>query len=97
MNRLLAATVILMMAGCDTSPYDPEVIRRNRATLNSPGEPIGTLPDGREVVRYQIERGSQHPHILYVVTGSITSNRLQRNGKATSPRVEAFIDDIDHP
>jgi hypothetical protein len=54
----------------------------NKANLSKAGEEVGVLPDGRRVIRYEIEMGSNiHNHWLYVVDGSITVNRTESHGK----------------
>ncbi len=71
----------------------PEVIKINQNTLSGPGEEIGVLPDGRKVVRYQIEIGSNlHNHFIYMENDVVTVNHEKSHGKADYNHVEVFID-----
>lgn len=77
-----------------TSHTDPKVKLQNKSMLASEGEYIGTLPDGRKVVRYGISMGSHSSHWIYVAGDSATVNRSERQGKTTVNRVEVFIDGV---
>ena len=85
---------MIFFVGCtSTSHSDPQIMSLNKTTLSRSGEDVGTLPDGRKVVRYEIEMGSSiHNHWLYVVDGSITVNRAERQGKGLANHVDVIID-----
>ena len=95
MTRLIALSIlVLVCVGC-TSHTDPSVIALNKANLAKAGEEVGVLPDGRRVVRYELEMGSNiHNHRLYVVDGSITVNRTESHGKARANHTDVIIDGI---
>jgi len=90
---LFVFSLLFVECGC-TTRNDPTVVKANEATLAGSGEAVGTLPDGRKVVRYRIEMGDSHDHWLYVTDGSITINRSQSNGKTTSNHVDVIIDGV---
>lgn len=67
----------------------------NKTTLAGSGEYIGTLPDGRKIVRYKLDMGSNiHDHWIYVTEGSITINRTESHGKSSSNHVDVIIDGV---
>lgn len=97
MTRLILALSVLMLScvGCDISHTDPSVMALNKANLAKSGEEVGVLPDGRRVVRYELEMGSnKYNHWLYVVDGSITVNRTVTNGNTSANHTSVIIDDI---
>jgi hypothetical protein len=72
---------LFLFVGCQT-PNSTEVVNSNQATLSSDGEFVGTLKDGRKLIRYRIDRGSiLHDHWVYVVEGSISINYTVSRGK----------------
>lgn len=74
---------------------DPTVMATNKAALAGSGEYVGTLPDGRKIVRYQLEMGDNlHNHWIYVTDGSITINRTESHGKTSSNHVDVIIDGV---
>ena len=95
MTRLIALSIlVLVCVGC-TSHTDPSVIALNKANLAKAGEEVGILPDGRRVVRYELEMGDRlHNHWLYVVDGSITVNRTEKHGKTSANHTDVIIDGI---
>lgn len=95
MTRLIALSIlVLACVGC-TSHTDPTVMAMNKANLAKAGEEVGVLPDGRRVVRYELEMGSNiHNHWIYVVDGSITVNRAESNGKSSANHTDVIIDGI---
>lgn len=82
--------VICLIMGC-AGPHDPSVIAGNKQTIAAGGEYMGTLPDGREVMRIQINRGGGVYHYLYIVDDSVSLNRTEQHGKASIDRVEVLI------
>ncbi len=95
MKKLFSIVVFsLFLFGC-AGRNDPEVLKENRTTLSGEGEPVGTLLDGRKVVRYPINMGATHNHWLYVVDGSVTVNHTRTTGKNSSANfVEVIIDGV---
>jgi uncharacterized protein YcfL len=92
MNRMIAIVTLLFVVGC-TSHDDPTVMYKNKTTLSKSGEEVGVLPDGRRVVRYELEMGSNiHNHWLYVVDGTITINHTESHGKTTANHVHVVIE-----
>lgn len=87
-----AVLVTAFMVGC-TGENDPSVLSQNAQTLAGPGVLVGKLPDGREVRRYWIDRGSHDDHVLYVVTGTATVNwaTTEQVGKTTVTRHHAAV------
>lgn len=82
----------VMLIGCQTAYNDPVVVEQNRITLSGVGESVGTLPDGRKVVRYEIEMGSNLNHWIYVAENTITVNHTETHGKTTANHTEVIID-----
>ena len=73
--------LLLMLVGGCTKYNDPTVMANNKARLSQNGEYVGTLPDGRKVVRYCIEMGDAiGNHWIYVTEGSTTSISTQNRG-----------------
>lgn len=94
MKNLILCFALCFLLGC-TAHNDPTVMTTNKATLAGSGEYVGTLPDGRKIVRYQLEMGSNlHNHWIYVTDGSITLNRTEPNGKTSSNHVDVIIDGV---
>ncbi len=92
MKRLLPF-LVLALAGCGGDT--PEARATNKVMLSSAGDYIGTLPDGRRVMRYElISPDSSYSHWVYVTDGSITVNRKIPAGKATRSGVEVIIDGV---
>ncbi len=91
MKRLLPLLpLIALLSGCGLS--EPEARAITNAHLRTTGDVVGTLPDGRQVARYEIVNpGGEYSHWVYVIQGSVTTNRAERVGKVTSNRVEAAI------
>jgi len=85
---------ILLLCGC-AGPRDPGILASNRTILSGPGEDVGTLPDGRKIVRYELDIGyegvNRRSHWLYVTEDSTTINRTEKVGKADVNRVETFL------
>lgn len=98
MKKLLAFCMIgfafCIIVGC-TQHNDPTVMATNKAILGTSGEYVGTLPDGRKIVRYRLEMGDNiHDHWVYVTEGSITINRTENHGKTRSNHVDVIIDGV---
>lgn len=92
---LVFAFVLYLQEIEDDKNAPKKVAELNEEHLAGEGEYIGTLPDGRKIVRYYIYRHNYRtPHTLYVVDGvsSITVNRVQQNGKSIENRTEVYID-----
>ena len=80
---------MICLAGCK-SYNDPSVKEANKTTLAGPGQEVGILPDGRQVVRYELSMGnSSQPHWIYIVDNNSTTINHQV-GK--TPKVEVIID-----
>lgn len=77
--------MIVFCLGC-TGPDHPAVLQKNINTLKGDGHYIGTLKDGRKVIRFEIERGDNHSHYIYLIDKSITINsaRTVNQGKHTT-------------
>lgn len=88
--------LVLLLAGCgDTrNADDPTVLKEQAEALAKEGEVVGRLPDGREILRYRIERGMSHDHYIYITGNTITVNRDVPSGKTSYNHVEVFIDGI---
>ena len=94
MKKFFLLVSCLCLIGC-TGPNDPSILALQKTTLAGPGTTLGTLPDGRKVVRYELEMGSNHHnHFLYIVEGTptITINHTETHGKTQSNHVEVVID-----
>lgn len=94
MKKLLLAFCMIGLVGCAPEHNDPTVMATNKSTLGTSGEYVGTLPDGRKIVRYEIEMGRKHNHWVYVTEGSITINRTENHGKTSSNHVDVIIDGV---
>jgi hypothetical protein len=82
--------LMICLAGCK-SYNDPSVKEANKTTLAGPGQEVGILPDGRQVVRYELSMGdSTNPHWVYIVNDSSTTTINHKVGK--TPKVEVIID-----
>lgn len=82
---LLLIPILIALAGCG-KVSDPEVRAANKENLSTEGFYIGTLPDGRTVKYYYIDRGSgNYPHFIYVVSdnSSTSTNFTQSAGKTS--------------
>lgn len=95
--RLLPLAALALLTACSPSPQD--AASANRAVLGGTGEAVGSLPDGREVVRYVVYGpDTSREHTIYVVNGSITVNRpvTVRSGKNShiEIRTEVLIDGV---
>lgn len=65
MNKILP-TLLILVLGCN-SPDSKSVKYSNEVHLAGHGDYVGTLPDGRVIKRYAIDRGSlEHDHYIYV-------------------------------
>lgn len=94
MNRMIAIVTLLLLfvVGC-TSPDDPTVLSKNKTTLSKAGQEVGVLPDGRKIVRYEVEMGNtMHNHWIYVVDGTISINYTANHGKTTANHVHVVIE-----
>jgi len=93
MKKLIVCLFLFVGSiGC-TDPLDPIVVDLNKKSLSGDGEFIGTFKDGRKLIRYEIDRGSQHNHWVYVVDGSTSVNYLVNRGKNNvSNETMVFID-----
>jgi hypothetical protein len=83
----------ILSVGCMVKPYDPGVVAYNKQHLSGEGDEIGTLPDGRKVIRYELSRGDYPSHTIYIVdaTNTVTVNRPEKSGKNYINRAEAVI------
>lgn len=92
--KYMICLLVLFLVGC-VGPRDPSVVSQNKTTLSAAGEYVGTLPDGRKIVRYEIEMGSNiHNHWVYIVddSESISVNRVDQHGKNARPTTDVIID-----
>ena len=88
MKRMLALS-LLLLAGC--GGYDRDA--KNQAELSGKGQYVGTLPDGREVTRYEIEHPGEN-HFIYVVSGSVSTNHEVKTDDTSRVYTEVVIDGI---
>lgn len=88
--------LLLVCVGCVQSPHDPQVVALNKQRLSGIGEDVGTLPDGRVVYRYEIDRGSDPSHFVYMIVNqpTITMNTSEKHGKVTVNRSVVIIDGV---
>lgn len=92
MKKLIVCLCLFLFVGC-VEPNDPSVVNLNKNSLSGDGEFVGTFKDGRKLIRYEINRGSQHNHWVYIVDGSISVNYLVNRGKNnTSNETIVLID-----
>lgn len=87
---ILVFTTPFMIVACD----DPATVSAtNKVNLSGDGEEIGTLKDGRKVVRFAVERPNDHTHYVYVVSdgSSVTENHLE-GGKHKTNKATVVID-----
>lgn len=90
MKRFILLVGLIALAGC-SGPDSPEVKALNKDVLSGPGDYIGTLPNGQDVVRYEINRGDNlHNHFIYVVGDTVTVNRSESQGKSSVNRTETI-------
>lgn len=92
--KALFGLFLVFAVGC-TAHNDPAVMATNATTLSGAGEPVGTLPDGRRIVRYRLEMGSNtKDHWVYITDNTITINREERHGKHTNNHVDVIVDGV---
>lgn len=90
------AISLFAISGC-TVHNDPAIMSSNKSVLAGNGEEVGTLPDGRKLVRYRLAMGSNiHDHWVYVVGNTITINRTESHGKTSSNHVDVIIDGVNY-
>ncbi len=87
--KLLASVLCLALLGC-ADMDSPEVVALNKASLSGNGKYVGTLPDGRAVRMYEIDRGDNPTHYLYVAGDDVTINRTEGKTRPT----EVVIDGL---
>lgn len=91
---ILPILPIIALSGC-TDINDPEVQANNKSELASGGTYVGTLPDGRIITSYRIDRGNgdYHAHYIYTISdnSSVTVNHAVPAGKTTQNAVEVYI------
>lgn len=93
MTRMITIFALLLFVGCKEDYNDPAILHKNKTRLSQGGQEVGVLPDGRKVVRYELDMGSRmHNHWIYVVDGSVSVNQPQSHGKATANHVTVVID-----
>lgn len=86
--KKLVVFILILFCGCDSAAT---IRNRNQTTLNSGGEVIGTLPDGRVITRYEIKCYSDN-HWVYVVGNSSTNSYSTSNGDKSISHVEVLFD-----
>ena len=95
MKILSCLIALLFVIGC-SDRNSSDVIANNEQTLKGPGEHVGILADGRELVRYQIAMGvHEHDHYVYLIKNDktiMTINHSAQQGKVTANHVEVIID-----
>lgn len=93
MNRMITIFVLLFVFGCEGDYTDPVIIAQNKTRLSQAGQEVGVLPDGRKVIRYELDMGrTMHNHWIYVVDGSLSINQTQSHGKTTANHVHVVIE-----
>lgn len=91
---------MILMCFCFSGCADhnsPEILAKNKAIISTSGQEVGVLPDGRRLIRYEIEMGIKDNHWVYIVNGSdsITVNHSEQNGEdSSSNHVEVFINGV---
>ena len=96
MNKKILILLFLLFLGCD-DVSESDLSIKNEKTLKRGGEYVGTLPDGRKITRYEIDRGCcKHNHWIYIVSGSISINSTETIGKTTHNSVQVIIDGIEY-
>jgi len=94
MKKLSILCFVALFIGC-TPHNDPTIMSNNKAVLAGDGETVGTLPDGRRVVRYRLDMGSEiKDHWVYVVDNTITINRTELHGKISSNHVDVIVNGV---
>lgn len=92
MKYLLFAT-LLVLCGCDRKDAQIAADVRNKQWLESGGQVVGKLPDGREVKRIILEVPGMRNQHIFIVDGAtaITKNQEVSSGKVTVQEVSATI------
>ena len=80
MKQILIALAIVVLSGCGNSPS------QHTANWKNCGEYMGTLPDGRKVYCYEIER-NMATHWLYVIENGDEVSVSFKQGKHTVSQV----------
>ncbi len=89
-HLLLLALSVLALTACD----DPAIVNAtNKTQLSGDGEEIGTLKDGRKVVRFAVDRVNERTHYVYVVSdGSSVTENHSTGGKHPKTETTVVID-----
>lgn len=85
---ILAALLLVACVGCGDNTHE---IKNHLGTM---GTVIGTLPDGRDVRRYDIDYGVfGRTHHIYVVDGttSVTNNFHVQHGKTSHNETQTTV------
>lgn len=89
----ISCLFLIIIIGCGPDRNDPEIISLNQNTLSGPGEEVGTVQDGRKIIRYEIEMGANvRNHFVYMIDDVVTVNHVESHGKVDHNHVEVFID-----
>lgn len=92
MKKILLTFVVFSLIGC-TGPDDDIVKVMNKSHLSGKGDYMGTLPDGRDVTRYRIDRGNMNSHYIYIVPDSqSTSMNIAGGNKGNNNITSVIID-----
>ncbi len=91
--KIISLLILATLIGCtpDRNVMMANVMAANKKELAGHGENVGVLPDGRNIIRYRLERGDYlADHWIYVVDGGGTTTlNVYRN---KSHYVEVTID-----
>jgi len=90
--KMTIALLTLCLVGCPNSD-DPKIMLANKNNLATAGQEVGVLPDGRKVIRYELDMGREHNHWIYVTDGSVSLNRKVSYGEdSTMNDVQVIIE-----
>ena len=92
--KMSIVLLVLCLVGCGCVNHnDPKIMSENKTTLATAGQEVGVLPDGRKVIRYEIDMGISHNHWIYVTDGSISMNHtVSVDDDSTTNEVQVIIE-----
>jgi hypothetical protein len=102
MRKLFVMFAFGLCLGCggSNSQILSKIAHDNASELSGGGEDIGTLTDGRKIVRYEVKRFKSEAvikgvdtHYVYVVDGSVSVNSEVPVGKGVELKTTCFIDE----
>lgn len=81
MKKAIIVSCFLIFSACDSTEKPFNIIEENKQSLVGDGEFVGTLKDGRKLIRYKIINNRANSHWVYVIDGSISVNYNIHSGK----------------